>query len=219
MWIRQAIAKSNCRVEVERACISATSGEQPVHIKQSFGSLKKVLQAVMSHLEEMRRKHIERKSQFTEVLIRIHSIPKELSRSAEENPLTIVTKDSNLSLNRLEDSYIQLLSLQTEKVYLIYLQSDQQKLVLGRLNSMKSLCLVVGTDYSLIIHEIHPTLDDSCGTKRFEDTEPEKELQGMQNVHKTPVASPMKNVSSFNERETPKILPIAMPETPSISID
>ncbi|KAL2552992.1 65-kDa microtubule-associated protein 3 [Forsythia ovata] len=152
--LRQAIADS----EVELAFISATLGEQPVRIRQSFGSLKKELQAVMSHLEEMRRKQIERKSQFAEVLKQMHCISKELHGSAEENPFTMVIEDSNLSMNRLEDLHNQLLSLQKEK-------SDRQKLVLSQLNSLKSLCIVVGMDYRLNIHEIHPTLDDSCGTK------------------------------------------------------
>ncbi|CAI9781578.1 unnamed protein product [Fraxinus pennsylvanica] len=158
--LRQAIADS----EAELACISATLGEQPVHIRQSFKSLKKELQAVMSGLEEMRRKQIERKNQFAEVLKQIHSTSNELRGSAEEYPYTIATEDGDLSLNRLEDLRNQLLSLQKEK-------SDRQKLVLGQLNSLKSLCIVVGTDYRLIIHEIHPTLDDSCGTKSIsEDT-------------------------------------------------
>lgn len=40
------------------------------------------------------------------------------------------------------------------------------------------------------------------------------ELQDMQNVYKTPVVSPKKNVSNFNESRTPKTMPIAALETP-----
>lgn len=43
--------------------------------------------------------------------------------------------------------------------------------MLSQLNSLKSLCMVVGIDYRLIIHEIHQSLDDSCGPKSIsEDT-------------------------------------------------
>lgn len=74
----------------------------------------------MSGLEEMRRKQIERKNQFTEVLKQIHSTSNELRGSAEEYWHTIANEESDLSLSRLEDLHNQLLSLQKEKVLFHY---------------------------------------------------------------------------------------------------
>lgn len=46
-----------------------------------------------------------------------------------------------------------------------HLQSDRLKQVLDYLNSLNSLCVVLGTDFKETIKEIHPSLDDSKGTK------------------------------------------------------
>ncbi|KAL3536942.1 hypothetical protein ACH5RR_000308 [Cinchona calisaya] len=152
--LRQAVADS----ESELAFIYAALGERPLHIRQSSGSLKMELQAVASELKEMQKGKVERKSQFTEVLEQIDNISKDLSVSSEENLSMTIFNDSDLSLKRLEDLKTQLLALEKEK-------SNRLKQVLDHLNTLNSLCLVLGLDFKLTVSEIHPTLDDSSGAK------------------------------------------------------
>ncbi|KAL2492063.1 65-kDa microtubule-associated protein 3 [Abeliophyllum distichum] len=152
--LRQTIADS--QVEVEYIC--ASLGEQPVHIKQSSGSLKEKLQAIIPRLEELKKKKNERKSQIAEVQKHINSILKELCRSTEENLYNMFIDESDLSLRRLEELKNQLLLLQKEK-------RERMKQVLDQLNTLNSFCMVLGMDFKLTIHEIHPTLDDACSMK------------------------------------------------------
>ncbi|PIN15460.1 hypothetical protein CDL12_11895 [Handroanthus impetiginosus] len=152
--LRQAVADA----EAQLADISAALGDRPGPIKKTSGSLKKQLQAIMPQVEDMKKKRNERKNQFAEVLKQIHSISKELAGSTEENLKTIIIDESDLSMKRLDDLRNQLLSLQKEK-------AERLKQVLGQLNVLKALCMVLGMDFKLTIRDVHPTLDDSSGTK------------------------------------------------------
>ena len=86
------------------------------HFEQCAGSLKKELEAVMPLLEEMRKKKLERRSQFVEVLDKIKNISKEMCISLEDNRCMAVSNENALSLKRLEELHIQLHALQKEKV-------------------------------------------------------------------------------------------------------
>ncbi|KAA8520527.1 hypothetical protein F0562_014783 [Nyssa sinensis] len=155
--LRQAVADS----EAELAYICSAMGERPIYLmklEQGAGNLKKEVEAVMPQLEEMRKRKSERKSQFVEVLDQIRNISKEICRSTEDDLYTTIIDESDLSLKRLEELQSQLLALQKEK-------SDRLKHVLDHLNTLNSLCVVLGMDFKVKISEIHPTLDDSKGTK------------------------------------------------------
>ncbi|GMP61794.1 hypothetical protein CsSME_00024120 [Camellia sinensis var. sinensis] len=152
--LRKAVADS----ESELAFICSVMGERPLHTKQCAGSLKKELEAVMPLLEEMRKKKLERRSQFVEVLDKIKNILKEMCISLEDNRCMAVINENDLSLKRLEELHIQLHALQKEK-------SDRLKQVLDHLNTLNSLCVVLGVDFRQTVSEIHPSLDDSIGTK------------------------------------------------------
>nr|GMD62052.1 65-kDa microtubule-associated protein 3-like [Ipomoea batatas] len=152
--LRQAVAES----EAELVRICGALGEQPVNVRQSSRSLKTELQAIMPLLEEMKKRKLERKHQFSEVLDQIDSVLKELSKSRKELQHMIALDESDLSLRRLEDMKTHLLSLQKEK-------SDRLKQVLDHLESLNSLCIVLGIDFKSTIGEIHPTLGDSSALK------------------------------------------------------
>ncbi|KAI3449137.1 hypothetical protein Pfo_005802 [Paulownia fortunei] len=152
--LRQAVADT----EAQLADICAALGDRPAHIKKSSGSLKKELLAIMPQLEDMKKKRNERKSQFAEVLKQINSISKELSGSTEENLNTVVIDENDLSMKRLDDLRNQLLLLQKQK-------GKRLKQLLDQLNVLNALCLVLRMDFKLTVCGVHPTLDDSCGTK------------------------------------------------------
>ncbi|KZV23864.1 65-kDa microtubule-associated protein 3-like [Dorcoceras hygrometricum] len=149
--MRQSLADS----ETQLVEICAALGDQPVHIMKSSGSLNEKLQDIMPQLEDIKKKRNERKGQFAEVMKQINIISMELSGSMENK---VIIDESDLSLKSLNDLENQLRLLQKEK-------SERLKHVLGRLNVLNSLCVVLGMDYKLRIRDIHPTLEDSHGTK------------------------------------------------------
>ncbi|KAK2994287.1 hypothetical protein RJ640_024010 [Escallonia rubra] len=157
--LRQAVADS----EAELAYICAALGERPVHIRQleqATGSLKKEVTAINQQLEVMRARKYERRSKFVEVLDQIRNISNEICQSSEDSIRMMVIDESDLSLKRLDELQSHLLALEKEK-------SDRLKQVLDHLNTLNSLCVVLGMDFKHAIREIQPTLDDSSSTKNI----------------------------------------------------
>ncbi|CAA2988902.1 65-kDa microtubule-associated protein 3-like [Olea europaea var. sylvestris] len=157
--IRQAIADS----EAELAAICSAMGERPVHIRQSdqnLGNLKEELRAILPQIEEMRKRKCDRKNQFVEVLEQIQKLKHELSNSSGYISTTLVVDEADLSLRKLEELQREMLALQNEK-------SERLKQVLDHLNSLNSLCLVLGMDFKQTVSEVHPSLGDPEGSKNI----------------------------------------------------
>lgn len=160
--LRQKIADS----EAELAAICSAMGERPVHIRQSdlnVGSLKEELKAILPQVEEMRKRKSDRKNQFVEVLEQIQKITNEIYRPSEYCRMKDVVDESDLSLRKLEELHRQLQSLQKEK-------SDRLNQVLEHLNTLNSLCLVLGMDFKHTVAEVHPTLGDNESQNISDDT-------------------------------------------------
>lgn len=161
--LRQTIADS----EAELAAICSALGEPPVHIRepdQSAGSLMEELRAILPQVEEMRKRKCDKKNQFVQVLEQIQKISNEIYRSSEYLPTKIEVDETDLSVRRLEELHRQLQALQKEK-------SDRLNLVLDQLNSLNSLCLVLGMDFKHTVSEVHPSLGDSeCAKNISNDT-------------------------------------------------
>ncbi|XP_010924154.1 65-kDa microtubule-associated protein 3 [Elaeis guineensis] len=156
--LRQAIADA----EAELAAICSAMGERPVHIRQSnqkAGSLKEELKEIIPQLEEMRKRKNDRWNQFLEVIEQIRRISIEI-RPAEYTPSKVAMDESDLSTRRLEELHRQLQSFQKEK-------TDRLKQVMDHLNTLNSLCLVLGIDFRQTVHEVHPSLDETEGSKNF----------------------------------------------------
>ncbi|XP_010277391.1 PREDICTED: 65-kDa microtubule-associated protein 3 [Nelumbo nucifera] len=176
--LRQAIADS----EAELATICSAMGERPVHIRQcdqSAVSLKEELKAIIPQLEEMQKRKCDRKNQFLEVLEHIQKISNEIGRSTD-NPSKVVVDETDLSLRKLEELHQQLHALQKEK-------SDRLKQVLDHLNTLNSLCLVLGMDFKQTINEVHPSLDDSEGTKNISNDTIERLASAIQRLRKVKI--------------------------------
>ncbi|XVF12377.1 hypothetical protein REPUB_Repub08aG0112200 [Reevesia pubescens] len=153
--IRQTIAD----YEAELAAICSAMGERPVHIRQSdqnAGSLKEELRKILPQLEEMKKRKIERRNQFIEVLEQIQKIANEIYGSTESVSSKTVLDETDLSLRKLEELHRQLHELQKEK-------SDRLKQVQDHLNMLYSLCSVMGMDFKLTVTEVHPSLGNSEG--------------------------------------------------------
>ncbi|KAG2404443.1 microtubule-associated protein [Vigna angularis] len=140
----------------EIAGICAALGEQSPHFDpKSCGSLKKAREKVVSQLEEMRKLKTEKKKQFAEVLYQLKNISIELHGSKVVNEYL---DENKLSLKRLEELKKQLLQLQNEK-------ANRMKQVSDQLNTLNSLCSVLGLDVKDKICDICPTMVNSSLTK------------------------------------------------------
>ncbi|KAL7108477.1 hypothetical protein ACP275_06G114800 [Erythranthe tilingii] len=160
--LRQAIADT----EAELATICSAMGERPVHIRQSdqsSESLKTELRAILPQIEEMRKRRTERKNQFIEVLENIQSIKNEINRSDGFNLSDSAIDETDLSMKKLEELHRELQGLQKEK-------SERLKLVLDGLNFLYSLCVVLGFDSKKMASEIHPSLDETEGSKSISNS-------------------------------------------------
>ncbi|KAG8484174.1 hypothetical protein CXB51_022936 [Gossypium anomalum] len=155
--IRQTIADS----EAELAAICSAMGERPVHIRQSdqnIGSLKEELRKILSQVEEMKKRKEERRNHFIDVLDQIEMIRNEINGSTESVSSETVVDETDLSLMRLEELHRQLHELLKEK-------SNRLKQVQDHLNTLNSLCSVMGMDFKLTATEVHPSLGDSEGSR------------------------------------------------------
>uniref|UniRef100_A0A6M2F212 65-kDa microtubule-associated protein 3-like n=1 Tax=Populus davidiana TaxID=266767 RepID=A0A6M2F212_9ROSI len=152
--LRQAIADS----EAELAVICSSMGERPVHIRQAdqnSGSLKEELGRILPQLEEMRKRKLDRRKQFHEVVEDIQKISSEIYGSADHN---ILVDEDDLSLRRLEELHRQLHELEKEK-------SDRMKQVQQHLDTLNALCLVLGMDFKHTASEVHTSFGHSGGSR------------------------------------------------------
>ncbi|KAJ1407225.1 Microtubule associated protein [Sesbania bispinosa] len=146
--------------EAEVAGICTAMGAQPLHFDpKSCGNLKKGREAIVSQLEEMRKLKTERKKQFLEVLYQIQIISSELYGCVKVNAYL---DENNLSLKKLEDFQRQLLQLQNEK-------ASRLKQVSDHLDTLNSLCSVLGLDFKDKVCEICPTMANSTIKKDVSD--------------------------------------------------
>uniref|UniRef100_A0A1D1XLT1 65-kDa microtubule-associated protein 3 n=1 Tax=Anthurium amnicola TaxID=1678845 RepID=A0A1D1XLT1_9ARAE len=174
--LRRAIADS----EAELAAICSAMGERPVYLRQSNqkpGSLKEELNELLPQLEEIRKRKSERWTQFLEVLEQIQKMSNEI-RPEEYNSSKMMIDESDLSIKRLEELHRQLQALQKEK-------TDRLKQVLDLLNSLNSLCFVLGMDFKHTISEIHPSLDESCGLKSISNDTIKRLTSAIQGLRET----------------------------------
>ncbi|KAG8653658.1 hypothetical protein MANES_05G044843v8 [Manihot esculenta] len=157
---RSELLREIASVEAEIEDICSVLSEQPVKDEQKAGeSLREKLQIIVPQLEEMRKRKAEREKQFAEVLDELKNISIEIFGSATEiNMCGKLVDSDNLSMRRLEQLRNQLCELQNEK-------SNRLKQVECHLDTLSSLCEVLGMDFKNTIHEIHPTLDDSKRAK------------------------------------------------------
>ncbi|KAJ0538774.1 putative microtubule-associated protein, MAP65/Ase1/PRC1 [Helianthus annuus] len=154
---RAQLRKAIAECEAELATVCSAMGERPVHIRQSdqnTKSLKAELRAILPELEEMRKRKSERKNQFIEVLEQIQKIQMEIYTTSAKTLLD----ETDLSLRKLEELHVQLQALEKEK-------SDRIKKVLDHMNTLNSLCLVLGMDFNQTVHEINPGLAETEGTE------------------------------------------------------
>ncbi|KAK6260804.1 hypothetical protein SCA6_015278 [Theobroma cacao] len=168
VYTRKVDEAKECRTKLHRdiaiakaeiSDICASIGENPVHPDlKPGGNLKEELETIGPLLEDMRRKKVERINQFIGVIDQIQKISNEILGFKEQDGNKLLVDETNLSLRRLEELHRELHELQNEKI-------NRLNQVQGHLNTINSLCTVLGMDFIQTICRIHPTLDDSNGAK------------------------------------------------------
>ncbi|GLT51914.1 hypothetical protein SLA2020_252870 [Shorea laevis] len=188
IYLRKVDEAKECRAklqqeidvaEAEISDICASLGVKPVNPdrKKPGGNLKEELRTIMPLLEDMRRQKVERKNQFVEILDQLQKISNEIFGLGENN-YNVAAYETNMSLYRLEELLRELHDLQNEKI-------NRLNQVKDHLSNLKSLCLVLGIDYKDTVYKIHPSLDDSKGTKDVSDSTIvwlARKIQSMQEV-------------------------------------
>ncbi|XP_073125534.1 65-kDa microtubule-associated protein 3-like isoform X2 [Henckelia pumila] len=158
--LRQAIADA----EADLAAIFSAMGERPVHIRQSDhipANLKAELTAILPQIEEMRKRKLDRKNLFVEILEEIQCIKNEINGSIGYASVNTVVDETDLSLRKLDELHKELQVLHEEK-------NERLKLVMDHLNCLYSLCSVLGLDFKHTVNEIHPNLGDSESSKNID---------------------------------------------------
>lgn len=85
--------------------------------------MKEELSKIVPQLEEMKKRKLDRKNNFLEVLEEIQIISREINGSTEYSSSKTFVDETDLSLRRLEELHRQLHALQTEKVECYFLSS------------------------------------------------------------------------------------------------
>ncbi|ONL99964.1 65-kDa microtubule-associated protein 3 [Zea mays] len=140
---------------------------------QKLQGLREEMNAIVPYLEEMRKKKVERWDQFVDVIEQIKKVASEI-RPADFVPFRIPMDQSDLSLRKLEELTKELQSLQKEK-------SDRLKQVMEHLNTLHSLCEVLGVDFKQIVNELQDLASSMLELWNLMDT-PLEEQQMFQNV-------------------------------------
>lgn len=128
--------------------------------EKQTGTLKEQLAAIAPSLGDLRKKKEERVKKFMDVQVQIQSICAEIAGNLDVNDLssTPTVDEHDLSLKKLDEFHAQLQELHREK-------NDRLQKVFDYVNTVHALSSVMGLDFSKIVSEVHPSLDDSAGNQ------------------------------------------------------
>lgn len=154
--LHQALA--DAEAEFTHLLMSLGERSLPGRPEKMKGTLKEQLDSITPALREMQLRKEDRIKQFQDVLVKIQKISAEIGGHSEHDNLLSQVKvnENNLSLNKLEEYHIELEGLQREK-------SDRLLRVEGYISAVRNLSATLGVDSSVIITNVHPSLELSYG--------------------------------------------------------
>ncbi|KAK1698956.1 hypothetical protein QYE76_015653 [Lolium multiflorum] len=172
--LQQAIADA----QADLAAICCAMGDPPVHVSQSNKKacgLREELSAIVPYLEEMRKRKVERWNQILDAVEKIKRISSEI-RPADFVPFKVPVDQSDISCRKLEELRMELQSLEKEK-------NERLKQVMGCLNTLHSLCKVLGIDFKQTVSDVHPSLDEDEVPRNISNTTIERLALAIQRLH------------------------------------
>lgn len=156
---RTKLQRNIAVAKAEISDICSSMGENSVHHDlKPCGNFMEELETISPLLEDMHRKKVERINQFVGVLEQIQKLSNDIFGVKEQNGNMVLVDETDLSLRRLEELHRELHELQNEK-------NNRLNQVHDHLNTINSLCTVLGINYKETVYRIHPTLDDLHGAK------------------------------------------------------
>ncbi|KAL8161712.1 hypothetical protein V2J09_013201 [Rumex salicifolius] len=146
--------------ESESTHLLLSLGERslPGRPEKKAGTLKQQLESITPALREMRLRKQERMNQFRAVQGQTLKISAEIEGRSEhdDSASTLMVNENDLSLKKLEECQAELKRLQNEK-------SDRLQRVEMYISTIRNLSATLGTDFSMTITKIHPSLNELCG--------------------------------------------------------
>ncbi|KAI9080838.1 hypothetical protein K1719_037147 [Acacia pycnantha] len=139
-----------------------------VRPEKRAGTLREQLDSITPALKEMRLRKEERVGKFRNVQSQIQKLSAEIAGNSDITVTTpssnIVVNENDLSLKKLDEFNNEFQRLHNEK-------NERLQQVEKYIDIIHSLSTILGKDYSAIITEVDPSLNDLCGvTKNISDT-------------------------------------------------
>ncbi|XP_028772206.1 65-kDa microtubule-associated protein 8 isoform X2 [Neltuma alba] len=136
-----------------------------VRPEKRAGTLKEQLDSITPALKEMRLRKEERLGKFRNVQSQIQKLSAEIAGQSDITTTSnIIVNENDLSLKKLDEFNSELQRLHNEK-------NERLQQVEKYVDIIHSLSIILGKDYSAIITEVDPSLNDLCGvTKNISDT-------------------------------------------------
>ncbi|KAJ7957570.1 65-kDa microtubule-associated protein 8 [Quillaja saponaria] len=158
--------ESSAEAEAEFTHLLLSLGERslPGRPEKMAGTLKEQLDSITPALKEMRLRKEERVNQFRSVQEQIQKNSAEIAGQSDDSSSSITVNENDLSLKKLEEYQIELQRLYNEK-------NERLHRVEKYIETVHYLSLILGMDSSVIIAEVHPSLNEFCGiSKKISDS-------------------------------------------------
>ncbi|KAM2765495.1 hypothetical protein COP1_021540 [Malus domestica] len=157
---RARLHQELAEAEAEFTHLLLSLGERslPGRPEKLAGTLKEQLDSLTPALREMRLRKKDRVNKFRAVQEQIQKISAEIAGQSEYGDLSsnIVVNENDLSLKKLEEYQTELQTLHNEK-------NERLMRVEKYIDAVHNLSSILGTEASMVITKVHPSLNELCG--------------------------------------------------------
>ncbi|TQD96731.1 hypothetical protein C1H46_017624 [Malus baccata] len=157
---RARLHQELAEAEAEFTHLLLSLGERslPGRPEKLAGTLKEQLDSLTPALREMRLRKKDRVNKFRAVQGQIQKISAEIAGQSEYGDLSsnIVVNENDLSLKKLEEYQTELQTLHNEK-------NERLIRVEKYIDAVHNLSSILGTEASMVITKVHPSLNELCG--------------------------------------------------------
>ncbi|RXH79898.1 hypothetical protein DVH24_041045 [Malus domestica] len=157
---RARLHQELAEAEAEFTHLLLSLGERslPGRPEKMVGTLKEQLDSLTPALREMRLRKEDRVNKFRAVQGQIQKISAEIAGQSEYEDLSsnVMVNENDLSPKKLEEYQTELQRLHNEK-------NERLMRVEKYIDAVHNLSLILGTDASMVITKVHPSLNELCG--------------------------------------------------------
>ncbi|KAM2334195.1 hypothetical protein ACFXTH_011775 [Malus domestica] len=157
---RARLHQELAEAEAEFTHLLLSLGERslPGRPEKMVGTLKEQLDSLTPALREMRLRKEDRVNKFRAVQGQIQKISAEIAGQSEYEDISsnVMVNENDLSPKKLEEYQTELQRLHNEK-------NERLMRVEKYIDAVHNLSLILGTDASMVITKVHPSLNELCG--------------------------------------------------------